>query len=324
MIIFKERSSAGALTNSLTVSRPSGIILEGDLLVAHIIADNHTSSRETITRYPSGWEKLEDTKGVNYNSHAVLYKVATSNEPASYVFDFDFKDEFAVNIGHFSTDSGQPTKLGIKTSYSRPDAGSSVSISLDMDFLYVSFFTTHSSSTMSIPSGMSMTWNTRIVSYTYSSAGHKWMSGGGTTGISSVSNADKCISIAIVTMNQPPTQPGDITGIQESLYVAGESIKLSWGASTDQEGDSITYDIDVYNGSSWVPVATNISDISIPIVVPSNINTANAKIRVQAKDTIGNKSPYKESQNFSIYDKMLLIRDGDTVKSYKNGIWKII
>lgn len=324
MIVFKEKSSAGALTSSLTVARPSGIILEGDLLVAHVIADNHTNSRETITRYPSGWEKVQDSKGVNSNSHAVLYKVATSNEPSSYVFDFNFKDEFSVNIGHFSTDSGQPTKLGIKTSNSRTNAGSSISISLDTDFLCVSFFTSHTSSSLSIPSGMSMAWNTRIVSYTYSSAGHKWMSGGGTTGISSVSKADKCISIAIVTMNQPPTTPGDITGIQESLYVAGESIKLSWGASTDQEGDSITYDIDVYNGSSWVSVATNISDISIPIVVPSNINTANAKIRVQAKDAVGNKSPYKESQDFSIYDKMLLIRDGDTVKSYKNGIWKTI
>ncbi|MED1301851.1 hypothetical protein P4U65_14965 [Bacillus pacificus] len=324
MIVFKNYSSAGRATTSLTVPRPTGTILEGDLLIAHVTADNHTSSRETITKYPLGWEKVEDSKGIDYNSHAVLYKVATSDEPSSYTFDFNFNDEFTVNIGHFSTDRGHPVKLGIKSSYSRTGVGSSTDISLNTGFLYVTFFTGHSSKLLSNPSGMTVAWNNRLVSYTASSVGYKWMPEGGLTGVVSATNADKCISIAIIIENQPPTQPGDITGIKEPLYVAGESIKLSWGASTDQEGDSITYDIDVYNGSSWVSVATNISDISILIVVPSNINTANAKIRVQAKDTVGNQSPYKESQDFSIYDKMLLIRDGDTVKSYKNGIWKII
>ncbi|MEB9509599.1 hypothetical protein P4I85_14470 [Bacillus cereus] len=124
--------------------------------------------------------------------------------------------------------------------------------------------------------------------------------------------------------NDPPTQPGEITGIQETLYLTSESIQLDWGASTSQIGAPITYDIDIYDGSAWLSVATSVSDISISVIIPRHINTDNAKIRVQAKDTVGNKSPYKESQDFSIYDKMLLIRDGETVKSYKNGMWKTI
>ena len=124
--------------------------------------------------------------------------------------------------------------------------------------------------------------------------------------------------------DQPPTQPGDITGIQEPLYLTSENIQFNWGTSTSQNGSAITYDIDIYDGSSWVSVATNVSEASTSIVIPSHINTDSAKIRVQAKDTSGNKSPYKESQTFSIYDKVLLVRDGDIVKSYKDGIWKVI
>lgn len=324
MIVFKKYTSTGATTTSLTATRPSGTILEGDLLIAHITADNHTSGRETITKYPSGWEKVQDSKGVSDNSHAVLYKVATSNEPTTYTFNFNYNDEFSVNIGHFSTDSGQPVKLGIQTSNSRTGVGSSTAISLSMEFLCVSFFTGHSSSSFSIPSGMSMAWNNRMVSYTGSSVGYKWMPNGGSTGIASASNADKCISIAIVIMNQPPTQPGEINGIQEPLYLTNESIQLNWGASTDPEKDAITYDVDIYDGNTWVSVATNVSEISSSIVIPSHINTDKSKIRVQGRDAVGNRSPYKESQTFSIYDKMLLVQDGDMVKTYKDGIWKVI
>ncbi|MBJ7935653.1 hypothetical protein GH870_10820 [Bacillus thuringiensis] len=124
--------------------------------------------------------------------------------------------------------------------------------------------------------------------------------------------------------NDPPTQPGEITGIQETLYLTSESIQLYWGTSTSQIGAPITYDIDIYDGSAWLSLATSVSDISTSIIIPRHINTDNAKIRVQAKDTVGNKSPYKESKDFSVYDKMLLIRDGETVKSYENGNWKSI
>lgn len=123
---------------------------------------------------------------------------------------------------------------------------------------------------------------------------------------------------------QPPTQPGNISGIQEPLYLTNERIQLNWGASISPKGDTITYDIDVYNGSSWISVVTNVSGISASVMIPSNINTDTVRIRVQAKDASGNKSPYKESQTFSAYDKMLIVQDGDTVKSYKNGIWKTI
>ncbi|MFE5391901.1 hypothetical protein [Bacillus thuringiensis] len=123
---------------------------------------------------------------------------------------------------------------------------------------------------------------------------------------------------------EPPTQPGDITGIQESLYLTSESIRMNWGASTIQSVAAITYDADIYDGNTWTSVATNVSEVSTSIVIPSRINTDKAKIRVQAKDTVGNKSPYKESQTFSVYEKMLIVQDGDTVKSYKDGVWKVI
>lgn len=123
---------------------------------------------------------------------------------------------------------------------------------------------------------------------------------------------------------EPPTQPGDITGIQESLYLTSESIRMNWGASTIQSVAAITYDADIYDGNTWTSVATNVSEVSTSIVIPSRINTDKAKIRVQAKDTVGNKSPYKESQTFSAYERMLLIQDKDTVKAYKNGLWKSI
>lgn len=123
---------------------------------------------------------------------------------------------------------------------------------------------------------------------------------------------------------QPPTQPGDISGIQEPLYLTNERIQLNWGASISQKGDTITYDVDMYNGSSWASMATNVSGTSVSIKIPSHINTDSAKIRVQAKDTSGIKSPYKESRTLSVYERLSFVQDGDTVKSYKDGIWKSI
>lgn len=124
----------------------------------------------------------------------------------------------------------------------------------------------------------------------------------------------------------PPTVPTNlkVTASTNSVYLTGETITVSWDASTDPEGDAILYDVDFFNGSSWVSVASKITDLSVEYKLPDGLNITNAKIRVRAVDDKTAASSYQESAVFTVRKQLLLIQDGDIIKTYKNNIWQTI
>ncbi|HDR4861025.1 hypothetical protein PDN53_22300 [Bacillus cereus] len=108
-----------------------------------------------------------------------------------------------------------------------------------------------------------------------------------------------------------------------SINLPGKSISLEWSISTDLEEDAITYEIEFYNGSTWVSIATKITGSTYDCILPI-CNTSNAQFRVRAFDNENDASPYTMSNVFTVAAQLALVRDGNNVKTYKNGIWKII
>ncbi|HDX9712863.1 TPA: fibronectin type III domain-containing protein [Bacillus cereus] len=132
------------------------------------------------------------------------------------------------------------------------------------------------------------------------------------------------VTIQLVELgSMPPTVPTNlkVTASANSVYLTGETITVSWDASTDPEGDAITYDVDFYNGSSWVPIASKTTDVSVEYKLPDGLNITNAKIRVRAVDNNTAASAYQESAVFTVRKQLLLIQDGEVMKTYTKGTW---
>lgn len=295
---------------------PSGMQV-GDLIV--VMAQSTGSISNSAIISPSGYTKVAEATSNGSMGSSLFYKIATKEDIDSMVSVGTPRSPTGLGYGSINVyRNGKFLSGGVEKTigFSAPFSGSQEEVVLlqqvrnNYENPRVGF--------------------TRIAEHKYGATTmHKYFYNVNNTVPSSIDGDYPEYGVPFTVIgysegNEPPTQPGEITGIQDTLYLTSESIQLDWGASTSQIGAPITYDIDIYDGSAWLSVANSVSDISISVIIPRHINTDNAKIRVQAKDTVGNKSPYKESQDFSIYDKMLLIRDRETVKSYKNGIWKTI
>lgn len=157
--------------------------------------------------------------------------------------------------------------------------------------------------------------------------GGSYTSGTSTSVIVSGTRGHGLVTIQLVQLDSiPPTVPANIkvTPSANNVYLTGETISISWDASTDPDGDVVMYDVDFYNGSSWVSVASKITDLSADYVLPNGLNTATAKIRVRAVDNKTAASAYQESPVFTVQKQLLLIQDGDSMKAYANGAWTSI
>ncbi|UYX56200.1 glycine-rich protein (plasmid) [Bacillus thuringiensis] len=128
----------------------------------------------------------------------------------------------------------------------------------------------------------------------------------------------------IGSANEPPTKPLLIKQpISNSMNLSNEAVLLEWIASTDPEGNAITYEIDFYNGSTWASVAKNITDTNYDCILPS-VTTDKAQLRIRATDSENGASEYVLSNVFSVAQQLYVIKDGDINKSYKNGNWESI
>lgn len=125
--------------------------------------------------------------------------------------------------------------------------------------------------------------------------------------------------------NNPPTQPGVITGIEEgSVYLNGEMININWGASSDSDGDVIGYDIEfTIDGSSWNSLATGVAETTRNYEI-TGAESDVVQFRIRAKDPKGGYSPFVYSPKFKTRKKLILIQDGDVIKTFKNGNWQAI
>ncbi|KUF34455.1 glycine rich domain-containing protein [Bacillus cereus] len=124
--------------------------------------------------------------------------------------------------------------------------------------------------------------------------------------------------------NEPPTEPSlTKQPISKSMNLSNEIVPLEWTASTDPEGNSIAYEIDFYNGSTWASIAKNIIDTNYDCIIPS-VATDKAQLRVRATDSENGASEYSLSNVFTVAKQLYVIKDGEIRKTYKDGNWESI
>jgi hypothetical protein len=107
-----------------------------------------------------------------------------------------------------------------------------------------------------------------------------------------------------VTINTaPPTQPPSITTPSGGSTVQSlTKVNITWGESTDPDGDTVKYDLEFFNGSEWIVIGKNIPNNSrlLNFIIPVLNNITTAKFRVRAKDSNDSYSGYLTSPDFIV------------------------
>jgi hypothetical protein len=103
-------------------------------------------------------------------------------------------------------------------------------------------------------------------------------------------------STVTVSHNQPPTIPASITA--PSGVVGGQPLYVSWGQSTDPEGQAITYKLErKIDLGAWAEVY---SGSSLTFADTSNNSWDTVQYRIKAVDNVGNESAYRTSGMITI------------------------
>lgn len=111
--------------------------------------------------------------------------------------------------------------------------------------------------------------------------------------VSDTTDADGCYTI---TWNEPPTTPPTITP-PDTVY-SGRTARITWGASTDPDGDSITYRLErSYNNGAYTQVYSGAAR-AFDDTITTAMNTV--RWRVKAVDSEGNESGYITTSTLSV------------------------
>lgn len=111
--------------------------------------------------------------------------------------------------------------------------------------------------------------------------------------VSDTTDADGCYTI---TWNEPPTTPPTITP-PDAVY-SGRAARITWGASTDPDGDSITYRLErSYNNGAYTQVYSGAAR-TFDDTITTSMNTV--RWRVKAVDSEGNESGYTTTSTLSV------------------------
>ncbi len=131
------------------------------------------------------------------------------------------------------------------------------------------------------------TWND--LPGTYSLNGYLLEFGGMTGDPETPPQLTATITINVNSVNDAPTTAGIFTTpTSGQVKQGGSSMTVSWGSSTDVEGDSVKYDLWFFNGS-WTQIGNLLSSTSMAFTLPED-NTDSAMFRVYANDTQDNSS----------------------------------
>lgn len=103
------------------------------------------------------------------------------------------------------------------------------------------------------------------------------------------------------THNTAPSAPGAFTD-PTSGEVVNTTSTVTFGASTDDDGDSLTYDTDlsVDNGGTWTNIRSAQPETSFTYDFTSQPATTAAKLRARARDTSDATSAYTVGPAFTI------------------------
>ncbi len=101
------------------------------------------------------------------------------------------------------------------------------------------------------------------------------------------------VILEIEVLNNTPTAPSSIT--VPTTVRGGESLNISWGASTDADGDSLTYRLErSANGGSWTQIYSG-SNRSYTDSITKGWNTVTYRVRAYDGNTYNGTSDYRTS-----------------------------
>lgn len=131
--------------------------------------------------------------------------------------------------------------------------------------------------------------------------------------VSDTMDGDGCYTII---WNTPPTNPPSITPPSE-IY-SGRAARINWGASTDVDGDTITYKLErSYNNGAYTQIYSG-TGRTFDDTVTTAMNTI--RWRVKAVDSFGNESGYTTSATLSvIHNQPPVISGSDGSLGVKTG-----
>lgn len=318
---WSETSSYGGEAGKCTWSVPSGVQV-GDLII--VMAQSTGNIKNSSISSPDGYTKILEKYGpYNYNNgesgSSIFTKIATESDINSKVTFYTPKN--GVGIGFGSINVYRNAKILSSdivniTGFTVPVPGQQSEVVL----------LSQVRKEYSAPQG----GYTRIAKHGYTGTTmHKYFYNT-TTIIGSTSGEGPEYTIPWVLIgcsegNEPPIKPESFTKqpIASSANLSGEAVQLEWTASTDKEGDVITYEVELYDGSAWIPLVSSIATTSYSATLPK-LDTDKAQFRVRAVDSKGGKSDYTLGNVFTIATRLLLVQDNNIVKSFKDRVWKII
>jgi len=114
-----------------------------------------------------------------------------------------------------------------------------------------------------------------------------------TTLVSDTVDGDGCYTLIF---NQPPTTPPSIT--PPTSVTSGQTARVQWEASTDPDGDAITYVLERgYNDGGYMQVYSG-PELFYSDSITAEMNTVTW--RVKARDTFGNESEWQTSATITV------------------------
>lgn len=96
--------------------------------------------------------------------------------------------------------------------------------------------------------------------------------------------------------NTAPSVPNQVFPLDNTICI-DENVMFEWNASTDAEGDAITYRIEVSENPSFVPIARNESSITQSMIISLQKGRA-YYWRLKAVDNKSESSSYSPTQQF--------------------------
>jgi muramidase (phage lysozyme) len=318
---YRHYNSAG--TDPITIQRPNYQV--GDIILVVYNSGNWSNSRQPSLS-THGFTQLNPwtgTGGEPFNLRVIFYKTATANEPSTYSIDVSSAYE-RTTVTIMTIANAEYAKVFNTQSYNT-NLGS-----VTKDSLVIASLTTEGTPPNPnggyslLATGRTGTDSRQHPVYQKSYAANEQIK---SASVSAAWNSTYMIYLVFTEKisNNAPTTPSSLTGaIQDTLHMTGESVTLNWGASTDQDGDAITYELEfTKDGSTWTSIQTGISATTFNHTF-TNDDTDVGQFRVRAKDSKGGYSGYTLSPKFKTRRKLLLIKDGESFKTFKSGSWQII
>ena len=207
-----------------------------------------------------------------------------------------------VNIGYTKTNTAPPSPATL-TIPTTVNSGSSYTISwssvVDPDADTVTYVLEYLYNGGSWTQQYSGTGTSTTQSITVGKTSIQWR----VKAVDSQGHASAYNTSASRTINNAPSAPSSIS-TSVSTVTGGKSLTVSWGASTDVDGGTITYYLEcIYNGGSWTQIYSGTTRTYTHTVTAGKTSV---QYRVRAKDNTGLYSGYTTSSTVTVLTYQLI------------------